>query len=473
MTDLDAGTAKQPSQTRRGALAVLDNLPVNRFHWRLVFLSGLGWMFDGMDTILLSLVLPVLAVGWQLSPTQVGLVGTVDRFGALCGAALAGLLADRYGRRALFQATLLIYSLGTGLLALTANLSSFLFIRFFVGMGLGGELPVVATLVAEWVPARQRGRLLVLLSSFWSYGWILAALMGFLIIPSFGWQAVFLVGALPALYVLVLRRGVPESPRYLMTTGRRKEAIEVLQRMGVKEEILDANSSASLDSNMSRSSVKLLFAPLYLRRTILLWILWFSLFFTFYGIFIWLPSLLLARGLGLVRSLEYILLMSLAQLPGYFLTGYLADRAGRRWTFVALMLLSAISAGIFGMTVEPAQVLFWGLLLNFFYAGNYALAYAYTPEVYGTGVRATGTGWATAFGRAGAAIAPLTVGLLLESVPGAPGQALVFYLMVGFFILAAISMAVLAVETKDRSLESLVETDPLTCPKCQGEMRIK
>ncbi len=458
MTDLDAGTAKQPSQTRRGALAVLDNLPVNRFHWRLVFLSGLGWMFDGMDTILLSLVLPVLAVGWQLSPTQVGLVGTVDRFGALCGAALAGLLADRYGRRALFQATLLIYSLGTGLLALTANLSSFLFIRFFVGMGLGGELPVVATLVAEWVPARQRGRLLVLLSSFWSYGWILAALMGFLIIPSFGWQAAFLVGALPALYVLVLRRGVPESPRYLMTTGRRKEAIEVLQRMGVKEEILDANSSASLDSNISRSSVKLLFAPLYLRRTILVWILWFSLFFTFYGIFIWLPSLLLARGLGLVRSLEYILLMSLAQLPGYFLTGYLADRVGRRWTFVALMLLSAISAGIFGMTVEPAEVLFWGVLLNFFYAGNYALAYAYTPEVYGTGVRATGTGWATAFGRAGAAIAPLTVGLLLESVPGAPGQALVFYLMVGFFILAAISMAVLAVETKDRSLESLVET---------------
>ena len=458
MTDLDAGTAKQPSRTRRGALAVLDNLPVNRFHWRLVFLSGLGWMFDGMDTILLSLVLPVLAVGWQLSPTQVGLVGTVDRFGALCGAALAGLLADRYGRRALFQATLLIYSLGTGLLALTANLSSFLFIRFFVGMGLGGELPVVATLVAEWVPARQRGRLLVLLSSFWSYGWILAALMGFLIIPSFGWQAAFLVGALPALYVLVLRRGVPESPRYLMTTGRRKEAIEVLQRMGVKEEILDVNSSASLDSNMSRSSAKLLFAPLYLRQTILVWILWFSLFFTFYGIFIWLPSLLLARGLGLVRSLEYILLMSLAQLPGYFLTGYLADRAGRRWTFVALMLLSAISAGIFGMTVEPAQVLFWGLLLNFFYSGTYALAYAYTAEVYGTAVRATGTGWATAFGRAGAAIAPLTVGLLLESVPGAPGQALVFYLMVGFFILAAISMGVLAVETKDRSLESLVET---------------
>ena len=149
--------------------------------------------------------------------------------------------------------------------------------------------------------------------------------------------------------------------------------------------------------------------------------------------------------------------MSLAQLPGYFLSGYLADRVGRRWTFVALMLLSAISAGIFGTTAEPAKVLFWGALLNFFNAGAAALAYAYTPEVYGTSVRATGTGWATAFGRVGAAIAPLTVGLLLEFVPGAPGQMLVFYLMVAFFALGATSMAVLAVETKDRSLESLVE----------------
>ena len=458
MTDLAARSSEKPNRSAQDALAVLDGLPVNRFHWRLVFLSGLGWMFDGMDTILLSLVLPALMVSWQLSPTQVGLVGTVDRLGALCGAALAGLLADRYGRRPLFQASLLIYSLGTGLLALTANLHSFLFIRFFVGMGLGGELPVVATLITEWVPARQRGRLLALLSSFFSYGWILAALMGFLIIPSFGWQAAFLVGALPALFVFVLRRSVPESPRYLIASGRQKEAIEVLRRIGVKEELWDLNSSAPFDANKPRSSVKLLFAPLYLRRTILVWLLWFTLFFTFYGIFIWLPSLLLARGLGLVRSLEYILLMSLAQLPGYYLAGYLADRVGRRWTFVALILLSAISAGMFGITVAPAQVLLWGVSLNFFYPGTYALAYAYTAEVYGTAVRATGTGWATAFGRAGAAIAPLTVGLLLQAVPGARGQALVFYLMVGFFILAAISMAVLAVETKNRSLESLVET---------------
>jgi putative MFS transporter len=455
VNDLSARSKDKLRRAQHDALAALDHLPVNRFHWRLLLLSGLGWMFDGMDTILLSLVLPALTLDWQLSAAQVGFIGTVDRFGALCGAALAGLLADRYGRRMLFQASLLVYSLGSGVLALTANLPSFLFVRFLVGLGLGGELPVVATLITESVPARERGRLLAILSSFFSYGWLLAALIGYLVIPSLGWQAAFVAGALPAFYVFVLRRAIPESPRYLIAKGRQSEATEILQRMGVKEKLSRGDGQAALDSADSRSGVKLLFAPLYLHRTVWVWILWFSLFFTFYGIFIWLPTLLLARGLGLVRSLEYVLLMTCAQVPGYFVAGYLADRVGRRWTFVGLILLSAASAAMFGVTAAPAQVLFWGVCLNFFYPGTYALAYAYTAELYETTVRATGTGWATAFGRIGAAIAPLTVGVLLQSVPGAPGQALVFYLMVGFFILAAIAMVALTIETKNRSLETL------------------
>jgi putative MFS transporter len=455
--DSKARSKDKVRRAQRDALAALDHLPVSRFHWRLLLLSGLGWMFDGMDTILLSLVLPALALDWQLSTVEVGFIGTIDRFGALCGAALAGLLADRYGRRTLFQASLLVYSLGSGVLALTAHLPSFLFVRFLVGLGLGGELPVVATLIAESVPARERGRLLAILSSFFSYGWLLAALIGYLVIPSLGWQAAFVAGAVPAFYVFVVRRAIPESPRFLIAKGRQSEAIQILEKMGVKEKLSERDGETILDSTDSRCGVKLLFDGFYLRRTVWVWILWFSLFFTFYGIFIWLPSLLLARGLGLVRSLEYVLLMTCAQVPGYFVAGYLADWVGRRWTFVGLILLSAASAAMFGVTAAPAEALFWGLCLNLFYPGTYALAYAYTAELYETTVRATGTGWATAFGRIGAALAPLTVGLLLQSIPGAPGQAAVFYLMVGFFILAAIAMAALTIETKNRSLESLVE----------------
>lgn len=438
-------------------VGALDALPLHRFHWKVVLLSGIGWAFDGMDTILVSLVLPVLIAAWGLSPTQAGLVGTVDRLGALVGAALAGLLADRYGRRPLFQATLLVYSLATGLLAFVGNLGSFLAVRFVVGLGLGGELPVVVTLVSEFVPAQRRGWLVSILTSFWTYGLILAALVGYLVIPNFGWQAAFLIGALPALFVFFLRRGVPESPRYLLARGRWREAEGVLREAGIGLDLRGEASATpgSLDAERGASGVGALFSPLYLRRTILVWIVWFCLFFTFYGIFIWLPSLLVARGFTLVRSLEFVLLMFVCQVPGYFVAGYLADRVGRRWTFVGLLLLSAASAGLLGLAQAPAEVLLWGALLNFFNPGVFAIAYAYTPEVYGTAVRATGTGWATACGRAGAAIAPFLVGLLLERTPGPEGQPLVFAVMVGVFLLTAVAMAALAMETKGQPLEAL------------------
>lgn len=447
-----------PPASARGHVQVgaLDSLTVTRFHWKVVLLGGLGWMFDAMDTIMVSLVLPALVVAWGLTPGQAGLVGTMDRLGALVGAALAGLLADRYGRRLLFQATLLVYSLATGLLALAGNLSQFLAIRFIVGLGLGGELPVVITLASELVPARRRGWLMGILDSFFTYGLILAALIAVLVVPRFGWQAAFLVGALPALFVFFLRRSLPESPRFLAAQGRWGEAQAVLQQAGVEGALPQETApSPSAGPDQAALGIRTLFTPFYLRRTILVWTIWFCLNFTFYGIFIWLPSLLVARGIGYVRSLEYTLLIDLAQIPGYLLTGYLADRLGRRWTFVGLLLLSTASAALFGLSQSATDALLWGALLAFFNVGAYAIAYTYTPEVYATPVRATGAGWATAFGRVGAAIAPLAVGLLLELIASPSGQTVVFLVMGGFFLLAAAAMAGLAVETRGKSLEAL------------------
>ena len=190
----------------------MDAQAVGAGHRRVTVLAGLGWMFDAMDIGLLSFVLVALAQEWGLSQGQVGVAISVGLFGMFVGAALSGSLSDRYGRKAVLLATMLFYSIATGLSALVGGYGALLVLRFVTGLGLGGELPVASTLVAEVAPARRRGRMLALLESFWAYGWILAALVGYLVVPDYGWRIAFLIGGLPALYVLVLRRSLPESP---------------------------------------------------------------------------------------------------------------------------------------------------------------------------------------------------------------------------------------------------------------------
>ena len=153
----------------------LEALPVGSFHYRLLILTGLGWMFDAMDTGLISFVLPVLAKEWNLSTSQMGMIGSIGLLGMAFGAVIAGTIADKIGRKSVFSLTLLLYSIATGLCALSWNFESLLVFRFFVGFGLGGELPVAATLVSEYAPTKIRGRFIVLLESFWGLVWIVAA----------------------------------------------------------------------------------------------------------------------------------------------------------------------------------------------------------------------------------------------------------------------------------------------------------
>ena len=206
----------------------LESLPVGNFHYKLLLLTGLGWLFDSMDTGLIAFVLPVLAKEWALTPAQVGWIGSIGLIGMALGAVLAGTLADRIGRKRVFSLTVLLYSLSTGMCALSWSYESLLVFRFLVGFGLGGELPVAATLMSEYAPAHLRGRFIVLLESFWGVGWLVAACISYLLIPAFGWQIAFVIGTLPALYVFLIRLHMPESIRYLLTKNRIKEAQDVI-----------------------------------------------------------------------------------------------------------------------------------------------------------------------------------------------------------------------------------------------------
>lgn len=432
----------------------LETLPVSRFHYLLLMTAGLGWMFDSMDTGIISFVLPVLMKAWNLSPEQVGTIGSIGLVGMAIGAILSGTIADLLGRKRVFALTLVTYSLATGLCGLSWNYESLLVFRFLVGFGLGGQLPVAVTLVSEFSPIKHRGKFLVLLESFWALGWLLAAIISYLIIPRFGWPIAFFIGAIPALYIFYLWRAIPESPRYLMLKGKSAQAEAIVknieEKSGIKRVSTEVTSS-HLTQSTPKMAVKELFSRRLIRRTIFLWILWFGVVYAYYGIFTWLPSLLALKGFSLTKSFEYVLTMTLAQIPGYFSAAYFVDKIGRKPTLAAYLIGTAISAYLFGQASDAQTILIMGSLMSFFNLGAWGIIYTYTPELYPTQARASGAGWAAGFGRIGGILAPAIVGAMLGASPSSSQS--VFLMFTGVLILVALNVLILGEETKGRPMD--------------------
>ena len=436
----------------------LDGLPLGRFHYRLLILSGLGWLFDSMDTGLVSFVLARLKTEWDLSAGQIGMTGSAGLAGMFLGGAFAGSLADRYGRKAVFQWTLLIFSLATGLCALAWGFESLVVLRLLVGIGLGGELPVAAALVSEFAPARHRGRIVVLLESFWAIGWVAAAVLADRLASwgassgGFPWRVAFLIGALPALYVFVLRRSLPESPRYLVARGRTAEAEEIVRRVEAESGVPHGEAITPEPAAPAARRRELVGRGLA-RRTAMLWTLWFAMAFSYYGMFIWLPSLLVGEGFTVAASFRFILYITLAQIPGYFTAAWLVERIGRRVTLAPFMILCAVASWFFGHAASAPQLIVWGCLVSFFNLGAWGVTYGYTPELYPTRLRGTGSGTAAAVGRVGAVLAPLAVGWIVTSRGGGFGA--IFAMFAAVLVIGALGVLLLGEETRGRTLEQI------------------
>ena len=395
----------------------LEALPVGSFHYRLLILTGFGWMFDAMDTGLISFVLPVLAKEWNLTTSQMGMIGSVGLIGMAFGAVIAGSIADKIGRKAVFSLTLLLYSIATGLCALSWNFESLLVFRFFVGFGLGGELPVAATLVSEYAPTKVRGRFIVLLESFWGVGWIVAACIAYWFIPLYGWHWAFIIGAMPALYVFVIRIGMPESVRYLLSKGRTEEAEAIVAKLEERAGIKAAHHEIEDETKVLEAvkpSLAAIWSGRFARRTAMLWIAWFGIVFSYYGIFTWLPSLVYNQGFTFIKTFEYVFIMTLAQLPGYFAAAWLVEVIGRKYTLSLFLLMTGVASWFFGQSTTVNAIVTWGCVMSFFNLGAWGVIYTYTPELYPTSIRAFGSGWAAGIGRMGGMLAPAMVGVILE-----------------------------------------------------------
>lgn len=390
---------------------------------KLLGIAGLGWMFDALDVGMLSFIIAALKVEWNLSTEQMGWIGSVNSIGMAVGALVFGVMADRIGRKKVFILTLLLFSLGSGASAFTSSLAAFLVFRFIIGAGLGGELPVASTLVSESVPAEKRGRVVVLLESFWAGGWLIAALISYFFIPKFGWQTALIISAIPAIYALYLRMGLPDSPRF--SAVKNKNKITVLE------------------------SISKLWSGEYARRTLMLWILWFCVVFSYYGMFLWLPSVMVMKGFSLIKGFQYVLIMTLAQLPGYFTAAWFIEKLGRKFVLVTYLIGTALSAYFFGTAESSAMLMISGIFLSFFNLGAWGALYAYTPEQYPTNIRGSGAGMAAAIGRVGGFLGPLLVGYMVTQKVDISSIFLIFCVAV---LVGAATVVFLGSETKKQEL---------------------
>jgi len=420
--------------------AVLDRIPVGRFHRRLLAICGTAWAFDGMEVILISFTLPVLLDAWALDGLAAGVLGSASLMGMIAGNWGWGYFADQYGRKPAFQWTVLTYAVFAGLTALAVGFYSGFALRFLTGVGLGGALAVDTSYLSEHLPTNRRGRYLVYLDAFWPLGyglavglaWLFLAYLpdgGTVTLPVFGavagWRLLFVASALPGLLVFVIRTQLSETPYYLARTGNVDEANDRLRAIADENdrepELIDADAVTAMDSPGFRR----LFEPDIRKQTVMIAAAWFCINFGYYGVFIWLPQTVSAAGDVVGNIYLYFLLIAVVQFPGYFSAAYLVERVGRRATLGAYLLASGVFTFIFaasmpgvgfGLGISGFWPFFIALLASsFFTLGAWGAIYAYTPELFPTEARATGNGFAGGVGKIAAVVGPILAGALVDT----------------------------------------------------------
>jgi putative MFS transporter len=410
---------------------------------------GLVWTADAMQVLAVGFTAASIAATFGLTVPQALQTGTLFFLGMLIGAYAFGRLADKVGRRSVLIITVACDAVFGVLSIFAPSFASLVVLRFLTGIAVGGTLPVDYAMMAEFLPAKNRGRWLVGLEGFWAIGTLIVAMTAWAASVAGvqdAWRYIFAVTALPALFGVVLRFFVPESPLYLLRSGRTEEAKTAINRVLTANGKLALSADDELISPPSAVSEGL-FSGALRRRSLLILAIWFLVSVSYYGVFTWMPAKLAVDGFGFVRGYSFLVFVALAQIPGYALAAYGVEAWGRKPTLIGFCLLSAVGCLLFVFSTVDVMVGASLLIMSFALLGTWGALYAYTPELYPTSVRATGMGAAGAIARLGGLVAPS-----LMAYVAVQGLGLAIGLFAGLLVVSAIAAVAIDSETRQASL---------------------
>ncbi|HUK61006.1 MAG TPA: MFS transporter [Stellaceae bacterium] len=439
-------------------IARIERLPFSRWHVTVTIILGVAIFFDSFDSLALAYVLPVIIPAWHIGPESIGGLISIANLGQAVGAFCFGFGAERIGRIPAARLAIGLYAVMSFVCAFTHNYDQLFWCRFFEGIGLGGEIPIASTYISEILRAEKRGGSFLSYQMIFPVGLLGASVAGAYVVPRFGWQWMFIIGAVPAVVALVLQRLCPESPRWLASKGRLSEAGAILDKV---ERIVSRDGTRPLPPVpqiktrpvAAATRWQELFEGRYRARTILAWVLWASVYIIAYGLQGWIPTLYRqVYHLPLQQALTYAAMTQVGTVVGSLLCALIIDRTGRRLYFIGAFFL--LAAGLTELAVFGAATA-EGMLIGYFFCamwlGSIAMSiFLYTAEIYPTRMRAMGVSWASFWLRIAATVGPILVGFVLPRF----GIGGVFGIFAGFGIIGC-AAAFFMVETSRRLLEEV------------------
>jgi len=459
MTAITADGAALHSLGNAELVARLERLPVTPRLLLIRVIVGIATFFDGYTVLAIAFAMPSLVSEWKLTPAEVGLILSAGYVGQLFGAVIFGSLAEKYGRlKILFFTILLFVSMDVACLFAWSGVSMIVF-RFFQGVGTGGEVPVASAYINEFIGAEKRGRFFLLYEVIFPVGLMFAGIAGYFLVPVYGWKAMFVVGLIPSVLTIPLRWFMPESPRWLAAKGRIAQANDVVKMLEDsatrRGAVLREPVVRPVDPRATaRSDWRELFRGIYLKRTLTIWGLWVCAYMINNGLITWLPTLYKqVFQLPLQTSLGYGWITSACGVVASIVCALLIDKVGRRRWYVTAFLLA----------MAPLLMLVWlgatsAMEVLILATAAYAILqtitfslYLYSSEIYPTRLRCIGTGLGSAWLRAGSAVGPVMVGVIVGDL----GIRYVFAAFAAVALVGGLVTLLFAIETKGRVLEEL------------------